>query len=82
MKVIFEPNDFKSLPVHSDPEILGGTPVFEGTRVPVDALWNNLADGATLEGFLGFPRCHANKLKQFFVTRIGTWPLRHEGPFG
>ena len=52
MKVIFEPIDFKSLPVHSDPEILGGAPVFKGTRVPVDALWNNLADGATLEEFL------------------------------
>ena len=52
MKVIFEPEDFKVIPVHSDPEILGGTPVFVGTRVPVDALWNNLADGATLDEFL------------------------------
>ena len=52
MKVIFEPEDFKAIPVHSNPGILGGTPVFVGTRVPVDALWNNLADGATLEEFL------------------------------
>ena len=54
MKVIFEPDDFKSIPVHSDPEILGGTPVFVGTRVPVDALWNNLSDGATLDEFLNW----------------------------
>lgn len=52
MKVTFEPEDFDVIPVHSDPEILGGTPVFVGTRVPVDALWNNLADGASLDEFL------------------------------
>jgi uncharacterized protein (DUF433 family) len=52
MKVIFEPEDFKAIPVQSNPKILGGTPVFAGTRVPIDALWNNLADGATLDEFL------------------------------
>lgn len=31
--------------VTSDPEILGGTPVFTGTRVPVAVLFENLADG-------------------------------------
>ncbi len=38
--------------VHSDPEILGGTPVFVGTRVPVDALIDFLESGDTIEGFL------------------------------
>ena len=52
MKFILEPEDYKDLPVSVDPEILGGKPVFSGTRVPLDALWNNLADGATLEEFL------------------------------
>lgn len=52
MKVILDAEDFKSLPVVSDPEILGGKTVFAGTRVPVEALWNNLADGATLDEFL------------------------------
>jgi uncharacterized protein (DUF433 family) len=52
MKVILGPEDFKSLPVNADPEILGGKPVFAGTRVPVEALWNNLADGASLDEFL------------------------------
>jgi uncharacterized protein (DUF433 family) len=52
MRILFDPNDLKTLPVTVDPEILGGRPVFSGTRVPVDALWNNLADGATLEEFL------------------------------
>ena len=36
----------------SDPEILGGTPVFKGTRVPVRTLFEYLADGLSLEYFL------------------------------
>ncbi len=38
--------------VHSDPDILGGTPVFVGTRVPVLALIDYLEGGHTLEKFL------------------------------
>ena len=38
--------------VRSDPEILGGTPVFTGTRVPVKNLLDHLAAGDTLEKFL------------------------------
>ena len=37
---------------HSDPEILGGTPVFVGTRVPVRSLFDYLEGGETLEEFL------------------------------
>jgi uncharacterized protein (DUF433 family) len=35
-----------------DPEILGGTPVFKGTRVPVKSLFEYLEDNYTLEQFL------------------------------
>jgi len=35
-----------------DREILGGTPVFTGTRVPVAVLFENLADGLSLEEIL------------------------------
>ena len=52
MKLVLDPEDYSRLPVNVDSEILGGKPVFAGTRVPLDALWNNLADGATLEEFL------------------------------
>lgn len=38
--------------VHSDPEILGGTPVFVGTRVPVQALIDYLEGGHPLADFL------------------------------
>jgi uncharacterized protein (DUF433 family) len=40
------------LPVWSDPERLGGRVCFKGTRVPVDALFENLEAGLTLEQFL------------------------------
>ena len=38
--------------VHSDAEILGGTPVFVGTRVPVRTLFDYLEGGDTLDEFL------------------------------
>ena len=38
--------------VHSDPEILGGTPVFVGTRVEVQSLFDYLEGGETLDEFL------------------------------
>ena len=38
--------------VHSDPEILGATPVFRGTRVPVKNLLDYLVAGDTLDQFL------------------------------
>jgi len=42
--------------VHSDPEVLGGMPVFVGTRVPVQALLDYLEGGDTIEEFLdNFP---------------------------
>jgi uncharacterized protein (DUF433 family) len=42
--------------VHSDPEIMGGEPVFVGTRVPVRSLFEYLEAGDPLEVFLdAFP---------------------------
>jgi uncharacterized protein (DUF433 family) len=38
--------------IHSDPEILAGTPVFVGTRVPFQALLDYLEGGHTLDEFL------------------------------
>jgi uncharacterized protein (DUF433 family) len=40
------------LPIHSDPEIMGGTPVFVGTRVPVQTLLDYLEAGDPLDEFL------------------------------
>jgi uncharacterized protein (DUF433 family) len=42
--------------IHVDPEILGGTPVFSGTRVPIRSLFDHLEGGETIDDFLeGFP---------------------------
>ena len=42
--------------IHSDPEILGGAPVFVGTRVPLRSLIDFLEAGDTLDEFLdAFP---------------------------
>ena len=38
--------------IHSDPEILGGTPVFAGTRVPAQTLIDYLESGRPLDEFL------------------------------
>lgn len=38
--------------INIDPEILGGTPVFMGTRVPVESLFDHLKHGYTIEYFL------------------------------
>jgi len=42
----------ESIVVHCDPDILGGTAVFVGTRVPVKALLDYIAGGHTLDDFL------------------------------
>ena len=42
--------------VISDPDVLGGKPVFRGTRLPVSTLFEYLADGLSLDYFLeSFP---------------------------
>jgi uncharacterized protein (DUF433 family) len=42
--------------ITKNPDILGGTPVFLGTRVPIQTLFDYLEGGETLEDFLmGFP---------------------------
>ena len=42
--------------ITSTPDILGGTPVFRGTRVPVQTLIEYLEGGQTIDEFLdGFP---------------------------
>jgi uncharacterized protein (DUF433 family) len=38
--------------VVSRPDILGGTPVFRGTRMPVKTLFDYLADGLSLDYFI------------------------------
>lgn len=43
-------------PITRDPEVMHGTPVFRGTRVPVKTMFEYLENGESLDDFLeGFP---------------------------
>ena len=48
---VMKSDDLKGI-VHSDPEIMGGTPVFVGTRVPLQNLIDCLEGGESVEDFL------------------------------
>jgi uncharacterized protein (DUF433 family) len=52
--------------VHSDSEILGGTPVFVGTRVPVQTLVDYLEGGYSIDEFLdNFPSVRREQVHSF-----------------
>ena len=63
-----------NLIVNKDPEILGGTPVFAGTRVPVRILFEHLEAGDSLDDFLdSFPtvtRDQATQLLDLAMKQI------------
>ena len=51
--------------INIDPEILGGTPVFFGTRVPIKNLFDYLEEGETVEDFLqDFPSVTREQAEQ------------------
>jgi uncharacterized protein (DUF433 family) len=52
--------------VTSSPDVLSGTPVFAGTRVPVQALIDYLEGGETIDDFLaGFPTVSREQVLAF-----------------
>ncbi len=52
--------------INIDPETMGGTPVFTGTRVPVQALFDYIETGETLDEFLeNFP-----SVKKEFAVQV------------
>lgn len=56
---------------HSDPNVLGGTPVFTGTRVPVDSLVSHLRDGISLIEFLeDFPTVKREQAEAFLAFAL------------
>ena len=56
--------------VHSDPEIHSGTPVFVGTRVPVQTLIDYLEGGYTLDEFLdNFPSVRREQAIALLLSR-------------
>ena len=57
--------------INIDPEILGGTPVFKGTRVPVESLFDHLESGISIDDFLDdFPTVDKKQVNQV-LTLVG-----------
>ena len=53
-------------PISRSPDVLGGTPVFAGTRVPVQTLLDYLEGGETIDDFLdGFPSVTREQVVSF-----------------
>lgn len=69
----------KDVPITIDREIMGGTPVFSGTRVPVTALIENLEAGVSLDEFLeNFPtvtREQAVRILEHFRSELNDLSL-------
>jgi uncharacterized protein (DUF433 family) len=65
--------------VASDPEIMGGTPVFRGTRIPVDLIADMLAQGTSAEEILeGYPTLDEGRIAMApLCTRA--FPVRKSG---
>lgn len=54
------------LPISSNPDVLGGTSVFDGTRVPVQTLLDYLEAGESIDDFLeGFPSVSREQVISF-----------------
>ena len=52
--------------ISRSPEITGGTPVFSGTRVPVQTLLDYLESGESIDDFLaGFPSVNREQVIDF-----------------
>jgi uncharacterized protein (DUF433 family) len=64
--------------ITSDPDILGGTPVFSGTRVPLRALLDYFEAGDSLEEFLeDFPSVTREQAEAAMkYARLGLWQWR------
>jgi uncharacterized protein (DUF433 family) len=65
----------------SDPETLGATPCFRGTRVPVDSLIDYLEAGDTLDEFLdNFPSVSREAAMRRWKKPKHSSPTRDERP--
>lgn len=61
----------KELIISRDPEVMGGTPVFAGTRVPITHLIEHLAGNYSIDEFLeGFPGVKREQVVEL-LNRIG-----------
>jgi uncharacterized protein (DUF433 family) len=64
--------------ISSDANILGGTPVFRGTRVPVESLFDYLKHGRSIDYFLEqFPTVQRSQVEQLLDDARAQAVLQH-----
>jgi uncharacterized protein (DUF433 family) len=69
----------RSRVVTSSPDVMGGTPVFAGTRVPIENLLDYLEGGESIEDFLeGFPSVTREQVITF-LEETKAWVLAEAG---
>lgn len=74
-------NKQSDLLINIDPEIMGGEPVFMGTRVPVNSLTDHLAAGISLDEFLDdFPSVSREQAIRFIEESGALMLERHGAP--
>jgi uncharacterized protein (DUF433 family) len=57
--------------INIDPELMGGTPVFRGTRVPIQTLFDHIEGGDSIEVFLDdFPSVSREQAMAFLKTAM------------
>lgn len=68
--------------INIDPETMGGTPVFTGTRVPIKSLFDYIETGSTLDKFLeNFPSVkkeYAIEVLEMAMKSLTTEKILHE----
>jgi uncharacterized protein (DUF433 family) len=68
--------------INIDPETMGGTPVFTGTRVPIQSLFDYIETGETIDEFLeNFPTVakeHAVQVLEMAKKTLTTEKILHE----
>jgi uncharacterized protein (DUF433 family) len=68
--------------INIDPETMGGTPVFTGTRVPIQSLFDYIETGETLDEFLeNFPTVakeHAIQVLEMAKKTLTNEKILHE----
>lgn len=63
-------NDLNHNLVEIDPEKLGGKPVFRGTRVPIQNLFDSLETGESIEQFLEqYPTVGREQVRSLWTTK-------------
>ena len=70
-------DNFSDLPISINPLVLGGTPVFLGTRVPVSSLFSYLEKDYSLDEFLDFFPSVSREAATAVLTQAERFTLEH-----